>query len=162
MKIILFLLANLFLVNSLALTNKIGTSHQNKIDSVDIPDEETDYDDDGNKFDNVDIDEETDDDCDDGIVVPEKKTEPNVDNGVLPEITEFINNTKIKIKLNNVTLNNKQFSEITKNDLNEIRKELKGIVNEIYIDTVFEIDKVKQECKINSIHLLLYMKKCNR
>ena len=44
MKIILFLLVNLFLVNSLALTYKIGSKLLRK-DSVDIPDEETDYDD---------------------------------------------------------------------------------------------------------------------
>ena len=50
------------MVNSLPLTNKIGTTLlRNKIDSVDIPDRETDYD----KFDSVDIDEKTDDDDND-------------------------------------------------------------------------------------------------
>ena len=34
-----------------------------------------------------------------------------------------------------------------KNGLNDIRKDIKGIVNGKYKDTVFEIDKVKQECK---------------
>ena len=69
MKIILFLLANLFLVNSLALTNKIGSKLRR--DSVDIPDEETDYDDD--KIDSVNIDDGTGDENDDGIFVPEKE-----------------------------------------------------------------------------------------
>ena len=69
MKIILFLLANLFLVNSLALGSKL------RRDSVDIPDEE-DYDDD--KIDSVNIDDGPGDKNDDGILVPEKKeTEPN-------------------------------------------------------------------------------------
>ena len=111
MKIILFLLANLFLVNSLPLTNKIGsTLLLNKIDSVDIPDREIDYD----KFDSVDIDEaiDDDDDNDDGILVPGKETEPYSDN--VPEIKELINNTKIEIKLNNLAFNNQQFSEIMK------------------------------------------------
>ena len=52
-----------------------------------------------------------------------------------------------------MTLKNQQLSEIMKNGLNEIRQEIKGFVNEKYIDTVFEIDKVKQECKTNSIHV---------
>ena len=51
-----------------------------------------------------------------------------------------------------MTFNNQQFSEIMKNGLNEIRQEIKGIVNGKYIDTVFEIDKVKQECKTDLIH----------
>ena len=37
--------------------------------------------------------------------------------------------------------------------MNEIRKEIECIVNGKYIDTVFEIDKVKQRCKTNSIHV---------
>ena len=49
--------------------------------------------------------------------------------------------------------NNLQFSEIIKNGLNEIRQEIKGIVNGKYIYTVFEIDKVKQECKSDFIHV---------
>ena len=40
-----------------------------------------------------------------------------------------------------------------KNGLNEICQEIKGIVNEKYIDTVFEIDKVKQECKSDLTHV---------
>ena len=52
-----------------------------------------------------------------------------------------------------MTFNNQQFSEIMKNGLNEIRQEIKGIVNGKYIDTVFEIDKVKQECKSDFIHV---------
>ena len=75
------------------------------------------------------------------MVVPEKETEPEGDN--VPKITGLINNNKIKIKLNYLTFSNQQFSEIMKNGLNEIRQEIKGIVNGKYIDTVFEIDKVK-------------------
>ena len=37
--------------------------------------------------------------------------------------------------------------------MNEIHQEIKGIVNGKYIDTVFEIDKVKQECKSDFIHV---------
>ena len=141
MKIILFLLANLFLVNSLPLTNKIGTTLlRNKIDSVDILDQETDY----NKFDSVDIDEET-DDIDDSILVPEKETELNSDN--VPEIKELINNTKFEIKLNNLTFNNQQFSEMMKNGLNEIRQEIKGIF---------------KECKSDFVHVRnLFFDSCN-
>ena len=58
-------------------------------------------------------------------------TEPNDDN--VPEITELINNTKIEIKLNNLTFNSHIFSEIMKNGLNEILQEIKGIVNGKYI-----------------------------
>ena len=47
MKIIIILLANLFLVNSLAITNQIDTTLlRNKIDSVDKHAKETDDDDD--------------------------------------------------------------------------------------------------------------------
>ena len=123
MKIILFLLANLFLVNSLPQTNKIGTTLlQNN--SVDIPDQETEYD-------SVNIDDETDDN-DDGILVPEKETE------------------QIEIKLNNVTFNNLQL-EIIKNSLKEIYEEIKGFVNEKYKKTKTDIDNVRNECNTNSV-----------
>ena len=50
---------------------------------------------------------------------------------------KLINNSKILIKFNILTFNNQQFSEIMKNSLNEIRQEIKGIVNGKYIDTVY-------------------------
>ena len=111
MKIILFLLANSFLVNTTLL--------QNNIDSVDKPDHETEYD-------SVDIDDETVDDNDDGMLEPYQPYSNNV-----PEIkkSELINNTKIDIKLNNLTINQK-FSEIMNNGLNEIRQKIKGIEKE--------------------------------
>ena len=114
MKIILFLLANLFLVNSLALGSKL------RRDSVDIPDEE-DYDDD--KIDSVNIDDGPGDENDDGIFVPEKETEPEIP---LPV-------TKIDIKLNNLTIN-QQFSEIMNKGLNEIRHEIRNIERECRLD----------------------------
>ena len=52
-----------------------------------------------------------------------------------------------------MTLKNQQLSEILKNGLNEIRQEIKAIVNGKYKDTMFEIDKVKQECKSDFIHV---------
>ena len=114
MKIILFLLANLFLVNSLALGSKL------RRDSVDIPDEE-DYDDD--KIDSVNIDDGPGDENDDGIFVPEKETEPEIP---LPV-------TKIDIKLDNLTIN-QQFSEIMNKGLNEIRHEIRNIERECRLD----------------------------
>ena len=114
MKIILFLLANLFLVNSLALGSKL------RRDSVDIPDEE-DYDDD--KIDSVNIDDGPGDENDDGISVPEKETEPEIP---LPV-------TNIDIKLDNLTIN-QQFSEIMNKGLNEIRHEIRGIERECRLD----------------------------
>ena len=114
MKIILFLLANLFLVNSLALGSKL------RRDSVDIPDEE-DYDDD--KIDSVNIDDGPGDENDDGIFVPEKETEPEIP---LPV-------TNINIKLDNLTIN-QQFSEIMNKGLNEIRHEIRGIERECRLD----------------------------
>ena len=119
MKIILFLLSNLFLVNSLALTNKIGSKLRR--DSVDIPDEE-DYDDD--KIDSVNIDDGPGDENDDGIFVPEKETEPEIP---LPV-------TKIDIKLDNLTPINQQFSEIMNKGLNEIRHEIRNIERECRLD----------------------------
>ena len=113
MKIILFLLANLFLVNSLALGSKL------RRDSVDIPDEE-DYDDD--KIDSVNIDDGPGDENDDGIFVPEKETEPEI-----PPVT------KIDIKLDNLTIN-QQFSEIMNKGLNEIRHEIRNIERECRLD----------------------------
>ena len=115
MKIILFLLANLFLVNSLALGSKL------RRDSVDIPDEE-DYDDD--KIDSVNIDDGPGDENDDGIFVPEKETEPEIP---LPV-------TKIDIKLDNLTPINQQFSEIMNKGLNEIRHEIRNIERECRLD----------------------------
>ena len=112
MKIILFLLANLFLVNSLALGSKL------RRDSVDIPDEE-DYDDD--KIDSVNIDDGPGDENDDGI--PVKETEPEIP---LPV-------TKIDIKLDNLTIN-QQFSEIMNKGLNEIRHEIRNIERECRLD----------------------------
>ena len=115
MKIILFLLANLFLVNSLALGSKL------RRDSVDIPDEE-DYDDD--KIDSVNIDDGPGDENDDGIFVLEKETEPEIP---LPV-------TKIDIKLDNLTPINQQFSEIMNKGLNEIRHEIRNIERECRLD----------------------------
>ena len=113
MKIILFLLANLFLVNSLALGSKL------RRDSVDIPDEE-DYD--ADKIDSVNIDDGPEDENDDGI--PVKETEPEIP---LPV-------TKIDIKLDNLTPINQQFSEIMNKGLNEIRHEIRNIERECRLD----------------------------
>ena len=52
-----------------------------------------------------------------------------------------------------MTIKNQQLSEIMKNGLNEIRQEINAIVNGKYKDTMFEIDKVKQECKSDFIHV---------
>ena len=138
MKIILFLLANLFLVNSLALGSKL------RRDSVDIPDEE-DYDDD--KIDSVNIDDGPEDENDDGIFV--KETEPEIP---LPV-------TKIDIKLDNLTPINQQFSEIMNKGLNEIRHEIRNIERECRLDfqrgNALYFDNRKNIASLNDkIHLI--------
>ena len=137
MKIILFLLANLFLVNSLALGSKL------RRDSVDIPDEE-DYDDD--KIDSVNIDDGPEDENDDGI--PVKETEPEIP---LPV-------TKINIKLDNLTIN-QQFSEIMNKGLNEIRHEIRNIERECRLNfqrgNALYFDNRKNIASLNDkIHLI--------
>ena len=118
MKIILFLLANLFLVNSLALTNEIGTFQNNS----DIPNNETEYNSD-NETDEIHrfIYEEI-----KGFVNEKYKETKNDIGNVRKETKNDIENMHKETK-NDIANVRKE----TKNDIENVRKECNLVKNEI-------------------------------
>ena len=125
MKIILFLLANLFLVNSLALTNEIGIFQNNS----DIPNNETEYNRD-NETDEIHrfIYEEI-----KGFVNEKYKETKNDIGNVRKETKNDIDNVYKETK-NDIANVRKE----TKNDIENVRKECNLVKNEI----VFLTEKI--------------------